>query len=109
MATNAPPPALSDSPWYWVYLFCTAGLVALVLMGPRFAGRQAQIENKAAARLSAARQVSGQRIEPLAPAESTIITLRPLYVILALLLCVAWVHLWRHHRRRRKALLDEAP
>ena len=43
-----------------VYLFATGALVALLLMGPKFRLRQAQIERKYQGRQRAVRQASGQ-------------------------------------------------
>ena len=102
MSDVRPLPPITDSPWYWLYLFCTAGLVALVIMGPKFAARQAQIERKSEARQRAALQVSGET--PMATdseAEATAINLQPLYLILAIGLGFAWLRLWQHRRHLR--------
>ena len=98
---SEPRPRLTDSPWYWVYLFCTAGLVAVLLMGPRFAARQAQIEHNSQARQRAAWQVAGQASDTrLPPRTDTAITLGPLTVVLAILLASGWVGLCVTHIRR---------
>lgn len=94
---------ITDSVWWWVYLFCTAALVALVLMGPRYAARQSQIERKYQARQRAAQQLAGQ--EPrtdLSSPEATAIQLWPLYVVLGLLFGFAWFNLIRTYRRQRR-------
>jgi hypothetical protein len=90
--------SISESPWYWVYLFCTAGLVALVLAGPKFAARQSQIERTAQGRQRAVQQMTGEEPRtPLSDQEHTQIRLRPLYYILGGLLAAAWGHLlWKH-------------
>ena len=104
--TNARPP-ITDSAWYWLYLFCTAGLVALMLMGPKFTPRQAQIERKYQGRQRAVQQVSGQNPNtPLSSARDTSITLWPLYATLGVLLVLAWLNLLRNHFRRPQVYID---
>ena len=108
-----PKKTITDSPWYWVYLFCTAGAVALLLAGPKFAARQAQIERNSEARLQVAQQVASQQIN-VAEQEgeqptSTRITLWPLYVALGFVLSVAWFNLWRRHKRGQAAVESSLP
>jgi hypothetical protein len=93
------PRPLSDSPWFWTYLFAMAALIGLALIGPKFAARQAHIERQYQGRQRAAQLVQGQ--EPtgeLSTAERTLITLQPLFVALAAITIVAWIIVW--HRRR---------
>ncbi len=99
--TNRAP--LTDSPWYWLYLFATAALVALVLMGPRYAARQAQLERNLQGRQRAAQQAAGdQPTTPLTAEDQPTIRLSPLYAIMAVLLLAAWTGLLvRHYRLRR--------
>ena len=33
-------PSVTESPWYWIYVFCTAALIGLVLLGPKVLERQ---------------------------------------------------------------------
>jgi hypothetical protein len=93
---------LTDSPWFWAYLFGTAALVALFLAGPRYLERQGQLE-----RQFTARQASGQVVVgtngPVPPStgERMIISLRPLVAILAVGLSVAWIGLWYQRFRQR--------
>jgi hypothetical protein len=97
--------AITDSPWFWVYLFATAALIALALMGPKYAARQAQIEREFQGRQRAAQSASGQ--EPtvaLSSAEKTLITLRPLFLAMAAITVVAWIVFWRGHILGRKRL-----
>ena len=99
---------LTDSPWYWVYLFCTAGLIALVLAGPKFAARQSQIERSGQGRQRAIQNLSGE--EPttqLSSAENTHIRLRPLYYVLGAVLAFAWIQLGWKQLRRRQALKSQ--
>ena len=92
-------PRLTDSPWYWAYLFAMAGLIALVLIGPKFARRQAIIETKSEARQRASMNLSGRSLPPANEDRSPRIPLGPLYLVLALLLGVAGFQLWRRRRR----------
>jgi hypothetical protein len=91
-------PSITESPWYWVYLFTTAGLIALLLLEPRFGARQSQIERAAQGRQRAIQNLSGKEpVTSLSDEEHTQISLRPLYYVLAALLLVAWANLiWRH-------------
>jgi len=94
--------SMTDSPWFWVYLFTTAGLIALALIGPKFAERQAQIEREYQGRQRAAQQAQGE--EPtgeLSTAERTLITLRPLFLGLAAITIIAWIVTWMSSRRTR--------
>jgi hypothetical protein len=92
---------LTDSPWFWAYLFGSAALVALFLAGPRYLDRQPQLENRFLARQAGGQAVMGADgpIEP-SSRERMIISLRPLYVLLGLLLTGAWGGLWYQRLRR---------
>ena len=93
--------SITDSPWYWVYLFATAGLIVLTLAGTKFSSRQTQIERAAQGRQRAVQNVSGKEpVTPMSDVQHTQITLRPLYVVLGLLLIVAWTNLgWKYWKR----------
>jgi hypothetical protein len=87
---------MTDSPWFWGYLFTTAALIALALIGPKFAARQAQIEREFQGRQRVAQSVQGQ--EPsgkLSTAERTLVSLRPLFFGLAAISTVAWIVFYR--------------
>jgi hypothetical protein len=43
--TSEPRPRRTDSPWFWVYLFCAAGFAALLLMNDKYQHRQTDIED----------------------------------------------------------------
>jgi hypothetical protein len=101
--------SILESPWYWVYAFCTAALVAVAIIGPKFAERQAQIERQAQGRERAAQQRAGKAPStPMSTAESTYISLGPLTWTLAAVLVVAWGVLWWQHFRRRGILANSA-
>lgn len=44
--TAEPRPRLTDSPWFWAYLFSAAAFVALLLMGGKYEHRQTHIEDE---------------------------------------------------------------
>ncbi len=109
-------PSITESPWYWVYLFCAAGAVALLLAGPKFASRQAQIERNYEARQRAAQHVAGREFDdanvaPVTNDSSTRITLWPLYAILGAVLSIAWFKLWRRQAARpnEKTPIEQTP
>lgn len=94
-AVSSRRPPLTDSPWYWLYLFATAGLVALVLMGPKYALRQAQLERNYQGQQRANQHRVGIAPDtPLSSRDETYIQLWPLYLVLFGLLGAAWIGLW---------------
>jgi hypothetical protein len=101
-------PSVLQSPWYWVHAFCSAGLIALVLLGGKASQRQAQIERGHQGRQRAA-AIGEKDIDyaELSTPDSTIVSLQPLYFLLAAGLIVSGVALWRTHFRRPP--LHEAP
>jgi hypothetical protein len=93
---HAPSRPITDSPWFWAYLFTTAALIALALIGPKFAARQSQIEREFQGRQRAAQSAQGEEpIGELSTAEQTLITLRPLFLGLAAATIAAWIVFWR--------------
>ena len=95
-------PRLTDSPWYWLYLYCTFALVALVIAGPKIAQRQLQAEQNLQGRQRANQQAAGETSTiPLATLENRTVNLWPLFLVLGLLVCVGWISLWYRHFYRR--------
>ena len=91
---------ITDSPWFWAYLFATAGLIALALMAPKFAQRQAHIEREFQGRQRAAESMNDREpTVPMSRASETLITLQPLFFALAAITMVAWIVFWRKHSR----------
>ena len=100
-------PPLTDSPWFWVTLFCAAGMMFLLAIWPQYAARQRRLEmqyrarqeivRRQAAGESAARE-PGQEGDARPPAE-LIIPIWPLWLLLAALLAVSATLLWRSRRR----------
>jgi hypothetical protein len=97
---------IADSPWFWAYLFTTAALIALALIGPKFAQRQAHIEREFQGRQRAAENLNNR--EPsvgLSRTGQTLITLQPLFFALAAITIVAWIAFWRKHSTQRRSLI----
>jgi hypothetical protein len=109
--TNQSPP-VSDSPWFWVLVFVLVGLVGLAAIHDKYGKRQAGIERQYQARERTAEQVAaignadsgdGKTVEdvPL-PGYATpghnLISIWPLFVILAVLGVVAAIMLSRERK-----------
>jgi hypothetical protein len=94
-----PPRSAADSPWFWAYLFTTSALIALAVIGPKFARRQAQIEREFQGRQRAAQAINGQQpTGELSTAERTMVTLQPLFLGVAAMTTIAWIFFWRNRR-----------
>ena len=102
---------VTDSPWFWFYLFCTAALVALVLMRSKYGTRQAEIE-----RQFQGRQRAGQTASQPAPAATfsnerrTMIQLDALFVAMAVGVAIGWcTFCWQRMRRPARNAIIESP
>jgi len=96
------PPA-TDSPWFWVYLFATVGLAFLLVMLPKIERRQAQIEGKYHALEGTLPESSHVHDElPMGyERQQTVVTLRALVVVVAVLIVLGWIGFWYQRLRRR--------
>jgi len=96
---------LADSPWFWAYVFSAAALIALVLAGPKYLPRQAQLERRFLARQMGGQTVKGRGGQTIQPPneDHLILTLGPLFVICGTLLVVAWSRFWLTRWRTRSA------
>lgn len=106
VTTADPPsrPSLTDSPWFWAYVFGAAALVALFAANTKFGPRQAQIEREYQARTRAAQKMNGQ--EPtlqLSTPQNTLITLGPLWIVLTMITIGGWFFFWRSRRAAQLA------
>lgn len=69
---SSPASRLAESPWFWAMLFGLMALFALLVVGPKFAHRQAQLEQNYQGRRDAWEQRVRQQSNPppLAPADT---------------------------------------
>ena len=101
---RAGPAPITDSPWFWAYLFGTAALVALALAGSKYGPRQAQIEREFQGRQRATQNLNGREPDvALSTAERTLVSLQPLFIALAVITAGAWLVFWRQHRRGQQS------
>ena len=114
IATSNSPAAVTDSPWFWVMLFCAAGAGILLLMTPRYSKRQTRLEMQYYARQEIARrQVEGVDAasppgeEGEAPPPAGDELLIPLWPLLSLL-TIAFVVSALMLRRTRRPPLEQA-
>jgi hypothetical protein len=90
----SPAAPITDSPWFWLVLFVAGALMAIVVIGPKHAYRQARLERMNDSREQIARNEAGELPEDDAPAReldaraARQFTLGPLAAVLALLLAV---------------------
>ena len=103
------PPAkapITDSPWFWLFLFGVFGLAALAAIGPKYVRRQALIERQFYAREEIVRRQSQSAEDRAAstaqPAEAPpgelLIPLRPLALLLSGVLLVLFI-IWALRRQ----------
>jgi hypothetical protein len=100
---SAPGP-ITDSPWFWVSIFCAMALVALVVMERKYGERQAGIERQYQAREYIHRQQDGGERTGEVPEYSqpgqTIIPLWPLRIAMIVAFLAAWAILLRQRLGR---------
>lgn len=96
-------PPLTDSPWFWGYVFSTAALLALALAAPKYLSRQTQLERRFLARQEGGQTVKGADGKSIdAPTkDNLILTLTPLFAVCGVLLVVAWSRFWWTHVKPR--------
>ena len=94
--SNQKKPPLTDSPWFWLYIFSTAALIALVVAQPKYRPRQTQLERRFLARQEGGQTIKGSDggtiVKPTG--DNLILRLGPLFLIVGSLLMVAWSRLW---------------
>lgn len=87
---------ITDSPWFWLYLFATVALILLIVFQSKLDIRQANIERQHQAR-QIANQSDGNNSEaPVAVSSpgNTLIGWNYLAAVLAVLVAVGWIRLW---------------
>ena len=91
-----PQKKLTESAWFWVYLFSTAGLIGLVIMQGKFDTRQDLEEINFQARMHTYTGGTDTSEAQQDPAESEqIVTLTPLYIVFGLIFAISWAMIWK--------------
>lgn len=108
-ANSAPspsPPPLTDSPWFWLYLFSIAALAGLFLIGPKYYARQSQVERQYQGKVRAAQSESGaEPTKEMSRPDETLTTLTPLFVLFAAIWICAWPLVWWNLRSRAVSIV----
>jgi len=103
-------PKLSDSPWFWIYLFGAAALIAMFLIGSKADTVQAQRDGNFTRRqVSLERQAgkTGGDRQPASnaePGEERYVDFKIFYGIIGAVTVFAWVMHWRQYLQRRSHL-----
>lgn len=96
-------PKLSDSPWFWIYLFGVAALVAMFLIGQKADQVQAHRDSNFTRRQLSLERQAGVQVELLDDAEETrYVDFRIFYLLIGSVTAIAWVMHWRQYFLRRK-------
>jgi hypothetical protein len=92
---------LTDSPWFWLYLFSIAALAGLILIGPKYYARQSQVERQYQGKVRAAQAAAGaEPTKELSRPEATQTSLTPLIILFAAIWICAWPLVWWTLRKR---------
>jgi hypothetical protein len=73
-STQRPSPGrvrLTDSPWFWLLVFANAGLVGVVVIGPKYNQRQGAVERRYEARREVARRAQEEETNTTAAEDNT--------------------------------------
>ena len=100
-------PKLADSPWFWVYLFGAAALIAMFLIGDKadnvqsqrdsnFTRRQVSLERQAGKPSDAAAETADKNLP-----EQRYVDFKIFYGIIGAVTVFAWVMHWRQYLQRR--------
>jgi hypothetical protein len=97
--------AIADSPWFWVMLFCAAGVIFLLIMSTKYASRQRRLEMQYYARqeiarrqvegTAAAREAGQEGSQPPPETGELLIPLGPLVTLFAVFVVISAVLFWR--------------
>ena len=88
---------LTESIWFWIYLFSTAGLISLVILQGKFDTRQDLEEINFRARMQTYEDSTANSLAAKTPSNEQIVTLTPLYILFGLIFAVSWIV----HRKQR--------
>lgn len=87
---------ITDSPWFWLYLFATAALILLIAFQGKLEIRQANIERQHQARQLAhpSDEIPNQSPVAVSSPGNTLIGRNYLVAVLGVLVAVGWIRLW---------------
>ncbi len=87
---------ITDSPWFWLYLFATFALILLIVFQGKLDIRQANIERQHQARQLANQPADTASDAPVAVSSpgDTLIGWNYLVWVLGVLVAVGWIRLW---------------
>ncbi len=107
---------LTESIWFWIYLFSTAGLISLVVIQGKFDTRQDLEEVNFRARMQTytgepeivnKQTITDTNSEDLQnTGDQQIVTLTPLYILFGLIFAVSWFILWKQRILGRRTPVD---
>jgi heme exporter protein D len=99
---------LGDSPWFWLALFGTIAVLALLAISPKYARRQLRLESRHQHRLQARSRRPDQapttprrELPAGARTDNPKATLVPLLAVFAMLAISGYLGLYFSHRRHR--------
>lgn len=95
---------LSDSPWFWLYIFTVFGLILLIITLPKLEQRQLELQREGKAKRQALQRQSPDRATPaeklareselnsaIERQASSLGHIRSIIVVLSLILVAAWI------------------
>ena len=92
---------LTESIWFWIYLFSTAGLIGLVILQGKFDTRQDLEEINFRARMQTYGEGTATSFTTKTSPNEQIVTLTPLYILFGLTFTVSWIALWKQRILRK--------
>jgi hypothetical protein len=113
-----PRPPITDSPWFWLLLFSAAAIGGLLAIAPKYAIRQAGVEQKSAAREEVARRrqsadleehISDNAVEPPTQRPALQVPLWTLAGTVGVLLMVIATAAWQLRRSPVALPGDDSP
>jgi hypothetical protein len=109
-AANPPTrPKLTESIWFWGYLFSTAALIILFVMQSKISSRQFDEQRNFQARQQTYENAT-RPANPINVTEKTAntITTTPLFIVMGVMFAVSWIMLCRQRFFKRTKIAIEA-
>ena len=93
---------LTESVWFWIYLFSTAGLISLVILQNKFDTRQNLEEINFQARMQTYEgSTANSALTENQLTKTQIVTLTPLYILFGSIFAISWILLWKQQILRK--------